>query len=780
MGYRGFVNPLTSNFRVEPGEFLLKDGSLVRIKDACIWRIMSGLRIRMILLILYAVLLLSPTAYSKSAITNISAKNPTIALYDPFIVNATVKCSYKDPYNPDEIELNAHFIDPDGREIIMPGFFLGKRGKAEVRYTPVKKGEYSYYLEVKHRGVLQVSDFFSFKVKNSRNDGFVRKSRNNDRYLVFDSGKSFFGLGHNVCWTDGNSELLFDRYFSKLNKNGCNISRVWLNNEWTLKVEFHQLGEYDLNGSKILDRVLESAKKNGIYVILVFDSYSSLMAERGGWDEEAWAKNVYNKRQGGPCEKPWDFFTDPEARKLYKKRLRYTVSRWGYSPNILAFEFWNELDAPKEWIKEMADYILSINPHGQLITTSLGYPWANNFDESTIWSLKEIDLVQRHLYGNMDKDIIGYFISTNRALIEKFGKPVGIEEFGVDGGKNDDKCDPKGEGVTLHNGIWAAALSGSYSGTMGWWWDTYMHKHDLYFHYRSLRAFIEGVNWNSKNVMFAKTSLLMRKIPKGEKITYSDVTVFGKEVWGDTTYSEFTLEKNGDLAGGVLNRYLQGSLRKKLRVEPVIHVDYPVDGKFRVYVGIVSRGARLTVTIDDKEVFSKDFKAGPGKGPWQNSCMREGVENGKKIKIYQCYYGTIEEIDVPQGKHTIKISNTGKDWLGVKRIVFTNYKGSDVVNARVAGLVVGEDMLFWIQNKAYNWYDVTVKKEESMLIKNTHFDLSRIEDGGYEIQWWDTFKGEVVLSRKAEAVNGQMIVNVPDFAKDIACKIRKQVNRTGS
>ncbi|MBU1083772.1 MAG: hypothetical protein KKG84_01635, partial [Candidatus Omnitrophica bacterium] len=444
------------------------------------------------------------------------------------------------------------------------------------------------------------------------------------------------------------------------------------------------------------------------------------------------------------------------------------------SPNILAFEFWNELDAPQEWIKEMANYIRSINPHGQAITTSLGYPWSNNFDESTIWSLKEIDLVQRHLYGNMAEDIIEYVISTNRIFAEKYRKPLSVEEFGIDGGENDDKRDPKGKGVTLHNGIWAASLSGSFSGAMGWWWDTYMRKNDLYFNYRSFRDFIEGVDWNSKKVVFAETSPVMQKIPEGEEITYSDATIFGKEIWGDMTYSEFTVEKNGDLSGGVLNHYLHGSSKKKIRVEPVIHTDYPVDGKFIIYVGIVSQGAHLVVTVDGEEVLSKDFKAGPpGEGPWKNSFQRDDIENGKKIKIYQCYYGTAEEIKIPKGRHTIKISNTGKDWIGLKRIVLTDHKGSDVANARMAGLIVGKDMLFWIQDKAYNWQNVVKEEAELMPIKNTYFHLSDIEDGGYAIQWWDTFKGEVISRGKTEAVNGKLTVEVPDFSKDIACRIKK-------
>ena len=728
---------------------------------------MFPFRVKTALLALSTALLIANAAPGEDLITEISPGNSTISLYDPFVVEANVDASFKDPHDPSEVELNAYLTGPDGKEIIMPGFFTGRNRKWEVRYTPPRAGRYSYYIGLKTKDFFQKSSVYSFEVKPSPNDGFLRKSANNQYYLVFDSGKPFFGLGHNVCWTQDNSASTFRGYFSKLAKSGCNMTRIWLNNAWTLKIEFNKLASYNMEDSGQLDRILEEAKASGIYVILTLDSYSSLMAEKGSWNEQSWAKNVYNSKNGGPCEKPGDFFTNPEAKRLYKKRLRYIISRWSYSPNIFVFELWNEMDAPREWVAEMITYVKSINPHGQPVTTSLGYPWANNFDESTIWSLEGVDLVERHIYGNMAADIEGYVISTNRALSEKYRKPMLIEEFAMDWGKSDDECDPEGKGIVLHNGIWAAAMTGSFAGTMGWWWDTYMVKHDLYFNYRSFRDFIKDVNWDSKKVIFAKTSPLMKKIPETEKIVYSNVTFSGKEVWGDMSYREFTVEASGDLSGGVLNHYLHGSVKKGIRIEPVIHVDYPVQGEFIIHVGMVSQEARLVVTLDGAEVLSKDFLTGPGEGPWQNSFFR------KDEKAYQCYYGTAEGIKVPKGRHTIKISNTGKDWLGIKRITLTNYKPSDVANARVAGLIVGEDMLFWIQNKEYNWYNLAQKETGPAPIVGTYFSISDIEDGGYEIQWHDTFTGGVISRERKEASGGKMTVEVPDFSKDIACRIKK-------
>ena len=40
---------------------------------------------------------------------------------------------------------------------------------------------------------------------------------------------------------------------------------------------------------------------------------------------------------------PAAFFTDPEAKALFKQRLRYLVARYGAYRNLLAWELFNEV-----------------------------------------------------------------------------------------------------------------------------------------------------------------------------------------------------------------------------------------------------------------------------------------------------------------------------------------------------------------------------------------------------------------------------------------------------
>lgn len=706
------------------------------------------------------------TAYGRNELENISPRRSVIKQYEPFELDVSVNVPYGNPYDAEQIDLSARIVTPEGGIVTIPAFYVGKMSPWKIRYTPVSLGEFSYSLSLKTPSTKYYSYAYTFKVIPGRREGFLRKSENNPFYLVFDSGKPFFGLGHNVAWVADNNIPVYKKYFSSLKNHGGNMTRVWINNPWTLSIENKKIGQYNLPDCRKLDSLIKLAEEYRIYVILVLDSYGSLLEEGGYWNEEVWNVNPYNEKNGGPCKTPLAFFTNPEAKRHYKNRLRYIISRWSHSPNILAFELWNETDTPRDWTTEMASYLKSINPHGQLVTTSLGYPWDNNFNESSVWTVKDVDIVEQHVYGGQSKDIIGYLVSINRELMKKYNKPIFTGEFGMDMHKNDKFCDEAGLGVALHNSIWAAALSGSFSGTLNWWWAGYVGRKNLYPHYRALRNFLQDVNWDSKHVAFAKTTPITQRVI-GEEISYSDITVRAKKTWGDTRYKEFIINNNGDVSGGVVNYYLHGLTKTDLKINPVFHLNYPEDGKFIIHVDMVSQGGKLTASLDNNEILSKEFPTGPDEGPWKKSTYL------KDYDIYQCRYDTSVELDIPKGEHTLRLSNAGEDWIGIKEITLTNYKSNAFANARVTGMAVDKEILIWIQNKDFNWRSMT-KDIEPSTITDASFTIQDIKNGAYEMEWWDTFKGDIIFREGAYVENNMMLISIPYFSKDLACKIRKR------
>jgi len=233
------------------------------------------------------------------------------------------------------------------------------------------------------------------------------------------------------------------------------------------------------------------AEARGIYILLVLLDYSQFSQSV----YPLWHENPYNAANGGPCRQPRDFATDPTARALFKRRLRYIAARWAYSTHLLAWEWWNEVnftelvDAAvlKPWIAEMTAVLRAYDPYRHLTTISYSVP-----GDPRIWNMPEIDLIQRHEYIAEDA---AWFrpIAGGRAFFRHMrdipAKPVILGEFGA--AFTYEQADALGRaGVQFHNGLWAAAFNGFASTAMYWWWDTLVAPANLWPHYRGIARFL--------------------------------------------------------------------------------------------------------------------------------------------------------------------------------------------------------------------------------------------------------------------------------------------------
>jgi len=719
---------------------------------------------KIILIICACFLFVQPVFGETAPITSVSVETKTAYQYELFELSIILSKHYKNPHDVKIVDLAAFIKSADGYTMKTLAYYSGKNNVWKIRFTPTEHGKYSYRIRLKTSTKTYLSPVSYFTVhRNNTGNGFLRKGKKNPYYPIFDSGRQFFGIGHNIAWVSGNDPNIYRKYYSAYQKNGCNLTRIWINCPWTLNVESSKLGKINYTDCRKIDELLRISKEYGVYIILVLDSYASIMAEEGDWGEEAWKINPYNKINGGPCSTPDEFFTNKEAKRHYKNRLRYIMARWGYSPNIICFELFNETDVPKEWAREMFSLIKSANPHRQLTSISLGYPWSNNFDESAIWSLSDINIIQRHLYGNQQGDAIGSIISVNNSLRRKYAKPVILGEFGINSARDDKFFDSKGDGTSLHNSIWASLVSGSFCSALNWWWAGYIRPKQLYYHYNALRKFVSDLDFSAHDIRIPDISPVKYK-PSDKEITYSDVTLKTGKVWGEKNYSKFIIHNNGDLSGGIINYYLHGSSKKQLKIKPIFHVDYPKGGKFIIHVDVVSQGGELQVLLDNKTVAQRNFTAGPGKGPWKKSLYI------KDHDIYQCIYNTQVEVGIPGGKHTIKIKNNGTDWIGIKKLTLTSYRQSDIANVRVAGISLDGTSIFWIQNKFYNWKnscgDIPIAP-----IQNSYFDVGSLKDGAYKLEWWDTLRGIIIHRDSIKVKAGKVRINIPTFANDLALKI---------
>ncbi len=480
----------------------------------------------------------SPGRPARISFRDIQPSSEKPRVYETVELDIRLNGSVSNPFDENEVNVTSEIILPNGVKWNIPAFFyqdyerrVVNEGESllpsgepfwKLRFTPILEGSHTIVLRVYSRGEPTDSRELSLEVKGySHNPGFVRLNGN---YLVCDNGSDLFLIGQNVCWyTESRKTFDYDVWFEKMAENGMNYARIWMA-PWAFAVEWSdRAGRYDLKEAWRLDYVLRLAEKKGIYVMLCLVNHGQLRAG------ENWSGNPYNKARGGPLSSPEQFFTDPAAKDLFKKRLRYLVSRYAYSTHLLAWEFFNEVELTDnynpsnvaDWHKEMAGYLRSIDPYKHLVTTSFGGPREGD----PIWRTSGLDFTQTHMYGPDVKDLARAISSEIKRKLATYGKPTLFGEFGADWRWFDSPLYYKDkEGVEIHEGIWASLMSGSFGTAMLWWWDVYVDPYNLYYHYNALRLFVA-------NISFSRSRLaeLEYRVVDGEKINASNVDfeIFG-------------------------------------------------------------------------------------------------------------------------------------------------------------------------------------------------------------------------------------------------------------
>src|SRR5207302_1501019 len=125
------------------------------------------------------------------------------------------------------------------------------------------------------------------------------------------------------------------------------------------------------------DEIVAAAEQSGIYLQIVLQHHGQYSSRV----DSNWDINPWNAKNGGFLATPEEFFTNPRARALTRAKYRYILARWGYSPHILAWELFNEVqwtdairnqhaDTVAAWHREMAAFLRQQDPNRHLITTS--------------------------------------------------------------------------------------------------------------------------------------------------------------------------------------------------------------------------------------------------------------------------------------------------------------------------------------------------------------------------------------------------------------------------
>ncbi len=432
------------------------------------------------------------------------------------------------PFDPNVAAVDAEVILPSGKTMSVPGFWyqgysrrlvnpeatgvnrveeLTTAGTADwrIRFASSEAGRHRVTVKWSIDGKSGKAAPMDVDIKPGPRPGFLRKSPRNPRYLEHQNGQEFFAIGENLCmYEKREGTYYYDRILPKLASNGANYVRLWQEyyvpqdtsivagagdgafTGFPLETQATGLGRYDLASAWRLDEVTGACERLDVYYQVAFEMTVWWQTQQ----KHRWPRNPYNAANGGPCVKPEDYFTNPVARELVKRRLRYSVARWGWSMHLAAWELWNEVDnnenfdasANEAWHREMAGYLKSIDPWQHLIATS----WR----DSRMFALPEIDIVQAHSYWDTEYDAAQYTLQDSDHLMRSYGKPFFFGEQGVDNPAAAVKTDP--EGRHFHDAMWASALSGAAGTGLYWWWHNVVEPLELYSHYKPLAAFLKG------------------------------------------------------------------------------------------------------------------------------------------------------------------------------------------------------------------------------------------------------------------------------------------------
>ncbi|HLK58984.1 MAG TPA: DUF5060 domain-containing protein, partial [Chthonomonadaceae bacterium] len=311
-----------------------------------------------------------------------------------------------DPFDYEQVNVQVTVRKPDGGTLEVPAFFDGG-STWRMRYSPTMPGQYSVVnvqlnRQTAHEDKLDKKDW---TVGGSVTPGYVRLDKGDHTRFVFDNGQRYLPLGHNVAWK-GQSTPDIPALFEKMHSAGENWSRVWMthwdgkNLDWAADGKSVKPGTIDLEAAKKWDAIVAAAEKSGIYFQMVLQHHGQVSTNvNPNWNDNPW-----NVAKGGFLKNPEEFFTSTQARTYTKRKLYYILSRWGYSPNILAFELFNEVentdaahnnrwDDIAVWHREMAIFLRQADTNHHLLTTS-AVPGVK--PESPIWDT--VDYIQSHLY----------------------------------------------------------------------------------------------------------------------------------------------------------------------------------------------------------------------------------------------------------------------------------------------------------------------------------------------------------------------------------------------
>lgn len=682
-------------------------------------------------------------------INEVTLSTLSVEQYGKFEASVDLTAAFSNPYDYDQITVSAVFTSPSGVEKNVDGFYmqdyhlntasgnltLDGAGEFRLRFSPHELGNWSFVVSVRDASGTAQSETFTFQcgdISTSANHGFLRTGLSN--YLQFDDGAPYIAIGENIAWQNNNPYLNYRSWLEGLIESGGNFFRLWhahwgLGVEWSNGNGFQGLRQYKQSNCYYQDWLFDYCAENGVYIMLALQHHGPVSTQVN----PNWNDSPYNVANGGPCQNTVDFFTNEDAIAHTKNRYRYIIARWGYARSILCWELFNEVhwtdnfqanqSLVADWHMEMATYLKTIDPNTHIVTTSYG----EDFTDENVWAHPDIDLTQTHIYLNTP-NIERALAHGNRSFLAEFGKPTLNGEFGLGTSASLANEDP--DGLHIHNALWGGLFSGGFGTAMTWWWDNYIHPQDLYFHFSGLSQVVEDIPFLEKNLMPASSTVIGAP---------GDLSLTPALGWGNIGASSISIDENGHVLpeGAALGLFLYGSQwNTQFRSPPTFNVNYPAAGEFFV-------------------ITSSETGTDPKIAIWVDGNL-ELEQNATPNTTYT--------ITVPSGAHTIRVDNTGTDWITI-----ASYAFEGLGSAIDTYVLVSEEQNMasgWALHNRYNHSFVATNGVPNPVLPSSVL-VEGFVNGSYAVRYYDPLTGALYGGDEAIANGGILNIPLPEFLWDV-------------
>ncbi len=686
------------------------------------------------------------------------------------------------PFDPDRISVDATITSPTKKVQIVPAFLMQDYSRSRVatnevlsvlggpqwrvRFYPTEQGNYQVAVSVKLNkttagGAGLASVTVGAGTKPAGPGGYVVGSTGS--FLLSSTGEPVPLIGQNLCWFDGQHGTYdYDTWLASMKSTGENFARVWMC-PWSmgLEVEPGSLNNYRLDHAWQLDQVIDNADRSSIYVQLCLDYHGMFETQPDYWGgNNFWTINPYNMAKGGPCANQREFFTSVVAKATYKKRLRYLIARYGYSPHLLAWEFFNEIDGVYRyldsgevaaWHDEMSKWMSSQDPFHHLLTTSYV-----GTDHPEIWNLAKIGIVEIHPYAYAPTGTTIANLITK--LHTQFNKPVLAAEFGTDWrGWNRSTVDPFLRG--FRQGIWAAAMAPSAGSAMSWWWED-IHSENDYVILKAMKSLIGGTAWGSGPSTPISISGsgefpgIGSPIPGATPFT---ATIPLDSDWGAMVSGQLAVTSPAQVDRGKtnLNAFVQGSGHADLRRPFQMRAWFGEGALLTIHLNSVSDDSIMQVLVDDKEAFRWVIPNKDGK--WEVNHEYDSDIN----------------VAIPAGLHTVEIRNAGVDWFFLDWVRLTVVRPATYSSTPIAiGHSYGNDTLVYCYNPAIDFPNNALGVAPA--VSGSMITITVPAAGTYTVTWSKPIDGSLVSTTLMTATTKQLTIPVPTYTEDLFLRVLKK------